>query len=277
MPKIVILSFTILFSLISFQLYTNAGGPTYGVAGEPPLNETCNVAGCHTGSALNSGNGTTSIVCLDSLGNIVTTYIPNHTYTIKLSVREGNKTRYGFEAIVLRGIGANSAAVGTMIITSPDSTQLFGPSNRKNITHKLAGIDFPTKIGTWQFNWKAPSANLGTATVYAAFNATNNSNSNSGDEIYTKTLAIEGSGASGIPTENSSNTILFFPNPVANFLHLAYTENADLKIYNLNGEILKSQSINSNPMIDVHDLNSGIYLLKITSAKEILTLRFVKL
>lgn len=277
MPKIVVLSFTILFSLISFQLYTNAGGPTYGVAGEPPLNETCNVGGCHTGSPLNSGSGSTSIICLDSLGNIVTSYIPNHTYTIKLRISEGNKTRYGFEAIVLRGIGTNSTAVGTMIITSPDSTQLFGPSNRKNITHKLAGIDFATNIGTWQFNWKAPSGNFGTAIVYAAFNATNRSNSSSGDVIYTNSLAIGGTGISGVPYETNATILSYFPNPVTSSLQLNFSDDATIKVYNLYGDIMKSQTVAPNPTIDVSDLKPGIYLLKIISFKETITFRFVKI
>ena len=277
MPKIVVLSFIILFSLISFQLYTNAGGPTYGVAGEPPLNETCNVGGCHTGSPLNSGGGSTAILCLDSLGNIVTSYIPNHTYTIKLRVSEGTKTRYGFEAIVLRGIGTNSTAVGTMIITSPDSTQLFGPANRKNIMHKLGGIDFATNNGTWQFNWKAPTGNFGTATVYAAFNATNHSSSNSGDEIYTKTLSIAGTGTSGIPAESNATILSFFPNTVASSLQLNFLDNATIKVYNLHGDILKSLTVAPNPTIDVGDLNPGIYLLKIISSKETITFRFVKI
>ncbi len=79
--------------------------------------------GCHGGSALNSGGGTATIVCKDSLNNIATSYVANHTYNVTLSISEGTKTRYGFEAIVMRLTGTQAKAMGTLILTSATTTQ----------------------------------------------------------------------------------------------------------------------------------------------------------
>ena len=174
MKKIRFLLFVFTPCFISLTVFTHKKGPPTGVAGEPPLAENCAVSGCHTGSAVNSGGGTSAIVCKDSLNGLVTQYVPNHTYSITLSITEGIKTRYGFEAIVMKGAGANAISIGTIILTQPNETQLLGGS-RINILHKLTGIDFTGNKGSWTFDWKAPSANLGTATIYAAFNASKSS------------------------------------------------------------------------------------------------------
>ena len=150
MRKFTFLFFTLSFCFISYNVFTNTGGPPDGLAGEPPLNETC-ANSCHGGSALNSGGGTATIVCKDSLGNIVTNYNANQTYTITLSITEGAKKRYGFEAIIMKGTGGSAAALGTLLITDT-STKLFGNNPAKiYVMHKASGVNFTGTIGSWSF------------------------------------------------------------------------------------------------------------------------------
>src|SRR5690606_26339972 len=56
-----------------------------------------------------------------------------------------------------------------------------------------------------------------------------------------------------------------FPNPVADDLNISFkNEIFDLQLLDVTGKILKRQINNSeNAILDVSDLNSGIYLLKI--------------
>ncbi len=261
MRRFTFVFFTLCFCLISFNVFTNASGPTSGVAGEPPLNQTCAAAGCHTGSALNSGGGTATIICKDSLGNIVSAYDANRTYTITLGITEGVKTRYGFEAIVMKGTGSKSAGLGTIILTDAVKTQLFG--NPKNILHKFAGIDFPTMAGTWSFNWKAPNANYGTATVYAAFNAANKDGGDGGDKIYTKALALTGNGTQvGVNTEKHRALARIFPNPATTELNFDLLTRASIWIYNAEGkEVKRFENAQYSINVDIQDLSKGLYFV----------------
>jgi len=277
MKNIITFFFITCFLLISYNLFTNSGGPTTGVAGDPPLGETCAESGCHTGSPLNSGGGTATIICTDSLSNNVSSYIPNHTYTINLSITEGVKTRYGFEAIILKNTTTNPTVIGTIIVTDATRTQLFG-GTKKYIMHRLAGIDFTVNTGSWSFKWKAPAANNGTATIYAAFNATNKSNTDAGDKIYTNSLDISGSGPFvGIDEKEIQNKISIYPNPVVDMIHLSTKELSDINIYNLEGKLFKTFTALSSPAnADISELPSGIYLMRICSGNEISVLRFIK-
>ncbi len=269
--------FTLTFSLISFSVFTHKDGPPSGVAGEPPLAETCAVQGCHGGSALNSGGGTATIACKDSLNTIITNYQPNHTYTITLSINEGTKTRYGFEAIIMRGTASNATSIGTIIITQPNETQLLGGS-KINILHKLAGIDFPGGIATWTFNWKAPQANLGIATIYAAFNAANLDQKNSGDEIYIRSLALAGSGPLvGIESNLKAKIANPYPNPTKSDITFVLNSATSIIIYNLNNEVVKNITTTSElEKINIDHLPRGIYIARVISGNDFETYKFMK-
>jgi hypothetical protein len=274
MRKYILLAFTSVFCLISYNVFTNAGGPPSGVAGEPPLNETCAEAGCHVGSALNSGGGTATIVCKDSLNNTVTSYEPNHTYTLTLTMTEGSKTRYGFEAVVKKGSGSGASVIGSLVVSDPTHTQIFQGS----IMHKagVSGIDFSSGTGSWTFKWKAPNANFGTATVYAAFNAANKDLNASGDKIYTKTLDITGTGPTvGISVVESIAKI--FPNPASDMLCIDLKAPSSISIINLSGEVVKTQNTHAlYTDVSIADLPKGIYLVRITTESETGIYRFVK-
>jgi len=274
----ILIFFTLSLCLISYNVFTNAGGPTYGVAGEPPLNENCAVSGCHSGSAVNSGGGTATILFKDSLGNNVSSYDPNHTYTVTLSITEGAKTRYGFEAIILKSIGSGTNVIGTMIVTNSVKTQLFGPATRKCIMHTINGIDSTNNLRSWSFNWKAPASNNGTATIYAAFNATNKDQNSSGDKIYTKTLAITGNGTFvGIADKTNTNKNHIYPNPATTYLNIDLNSKATITIFSMDGKaIYTSDYDTSNTKINIEQFPAGVYIAQVVSEHEIETFKFIK-
>lgn len=277
MRKFIFFLFTGLCCLLSYQVFTNAGGPTSGVAGEPPLNETCAEAGCHTGSALNSGGGTTTIDVKDSLNNKVTSYIPNHTYTVTLSVAEGVKTRYGFEAIVMKGTGSIANSIGSIVVTDATRTQLFGGS-KKYIMHKSGGIDFTGNTGSWSFNWKAPSNNNGVATIYAAFNASNKNNAVGGDKIYTQALDITGTGPFvGIESGNYLKPIAVYPNPAQSMITIALRESAWVTLYNSKGNtVLRFFVSESTNQHDISELAPGVYFANCSLEGRVQSFKIIK-
>ncbi len=67
-----------------------------------------------------------------------------------------------------------------------------------------------------------------------------------------------------------------YPNPVINYLSIdGLNENADVAIYDLTGKLIyNSELINSQ--IDVSNFQSGLYTMKIETAKGIVTKKFVK-
>ncbi|MCR9154957.1 MAG: T9SS type A sorting domain-containing protein [Bacteroidetes bacterium] len=76
--------------------------------------------------------------------------------------------------------------------------------------------------------------------------------------------------------EMKDDATMIFPNPVQSIIRLTEIEglqNADFIIYNVNGKCVKSGQINLGEGIDVSDLESGVYILKV-GKKEIQ--RFVK-
>jgi len=71
-----------------------------------------------------------------------------------------------------------------------------------------------------------------------------------------------------------------YPNPASDHLTLKFAQNtskAEIKIYNLLGE-LKSTSIKSSSesSIDISDLSNGVYIIEVTTEKNIMRQKFIK-
>lgn len=83
---------------------------------------------------------------------------------------------------------------------------------------------------------------------------------------------------STLSTENyKENTVSFYPNPVENEIHISSTDNAsyNFSIYNSLGQLVK-ENIDSSENVDVSDLSSGIYFMKIKTANATVTKKFIK-
>ena len=69
------------------------------------------------------------------------------------------------------------------------------------------------------------------------------------------------------------------PNPVENnlFVELNDSKEATIEIFNENGQLLIQKTItNSQNTINTNNLSTGIYWLKLTSNKGIITKKFIK-
>ena len=85
--------------------------------------------------------------------------------------------------------------------------------------------------------------------------------------------------ASLLATNNFKNgTFAAYPNPVIDVLNLSYTkEISDVAVYNMLGQQVYAKSLNAkNAQIDLSFLNSGNYVVKLTSDNEVQTLKVLK-
>ncbi len=73
------------------------------------------------------------------------------------------------------------------------------------------------------------------------------------------------------------NCGLIYPNPVKDYFRLKVnvSDNLETEIFNISGSLVKRVQLNGSP-IDVRDLESGIYLIKIKGHQKNITQRFIK-
>lgn len=76
--------------------------------------------------------------------------------------------------------------------------------------------------------------------------------------------------------EPVANRIAMYPNPVSDRLHLSATEGiSKVEIYSTNGMLVMSSNAVSDS-IEMNDLKSGMYFLKVFSGQDVATMKFVK-
>ncbi|MDT0557299.1 endonuclease [Ichthyenterobacterium sp. W332] len=78
--------------------------------------------------------------------------------------------------------------------------------------------------------------------------------------------------------ENSLETVKLYPNPVTNnSFTVETTQNLNLEIYDVLGKIVFSKTVGANTStIDISNLNSGIYLIKLNSGGRSFTKKLIK-
>lgn len=157
-----------------------------GVTGVPGPEPTCDVSGCHTSFALNSGSGQFTITGPAS-------YMPGQTYQIMVqhSTSDMTRKRWGFELTSLDGSGNKAGTLQS----SSSATQVLSDNGsgfeRQYMEHTTDGT-FQGQMGgaSWTFNWVAPSTDVGPVTFFAAGNQANGDGLPGGDFIYTTTKTI---------------------------------------------------------------------------------------
>ncbi len=183
--KITILLLVAVIVSVTYQAISYPTGPPASVTNAP--NEgSCVNSGCHSGSLITSGNDWNTVALTSNFtGN---GYIPDSTYTIKISHSQSGISKWGFQATVLDA--ANKMA-GT--VSGSGRVQKITNSTlaREYMMHTYSGISSTgTNTTDWSFTWKAPSKYAGPLKFYTCVMASNNDNSGSGDATYAKTFTI---------------------------------------------------------------------------------------
>lgn len=155
--------------------------------------------GCHT-----SATTTTISIELDSAGIATTRYVGGMTYTVKLTGKNTSTTslpKFGFQIGSIVGSAASTTPTnaGTWNAPFPTNTKYMAPVAGKfvvGIVEQTAALAATTGTGgngttyVKTFNWTAPAAGTGTISFWAALNAVNGNNNDTGDKYNTGHVSI---------------------------------------------------------------------------------------
>lgn len=261
------------FGLLFFKDFNAIGDPNgskYGYTGGPRDGKTCGSnGGCHTGS------GITFVDTLITSNIPAEGYTPGETYTISATVVEANRVRFGFN---ITTEDASGAAKGTFVSNSVSQAK-GGGKYATNLSSSNSG----SGSRTWDVTWTAPATGTGDITFYAAFNAANNQNNDSGDLIFTSSYTVSEVVVNNAVEDvvSSSSSARLYPNPVydnATLDVILVAGNYTVNIVDLTGKRIQSnfQKFYSHGgtqqlVLAFNELPSGLYFLEIQgdSTKEI--------
>lgn len=214
---------------------------------------------CHNITNANDINSTVEIKTLGDTA--VTTYQNGQTYKVIVSITKPSKTKYGF---------ALSASAGTLAVR-PGSAATQKISNY--ITHTGSGNTFPTGTAQWETRWTAPASGTTAVLFTALFNASNANNSESGDQIFSKTATLN----FGFPTGLSStevDALHIYPTLVNDKVNVYFNQqvagNVKISLIDLQGktaETLLNETVESGAFSRQINMNNnhpaGIYFVRI--------------
>ena len=256
MKKHYIFKFLLLLIPISaFLLMSSSGGRTDGRTGSPgDGSKTC--ASCHSGGNFNAS--------VEISSNIpVTGYLLNTDYTININTTSSSST-HGFQ---LTAENNSNTKIGSFIQGSGSKV------NGGRITHST-----PSASGDWSFTWKSPATDLGKVTFYTAVNAANGN----GDAFDDSDQTVTGTTSSPSLSISEANRLDFemYPNPAKENLIIQLPSGANKAIvsfYDYVGRLALTKNISdSNSRINVSELSSGIYILKVIAGTKIGSQKFIK-
>jgi hypothetical protein len=174
----------VLMLVASVVAYASASGPEPGYTGAPA--DIGNCTHCHdTYEVANVGPGS---VRIDNAPNV---YTPGQDYTLRVTVQQAGRSRFGFQ---LTALDKNANRAGALAPLD-GTTQVLGQTGfggRQYIEHSVSGtLASAAGSKTWQVRWTAPDTDIGPVILYVAGNAANNDGTNQGDYIYTNRVASD--------------------------------------------------------------------------------------
>jgi hypothetical protein len=234
--------------------------------------------GCHTSFQVNSGPGSISITS-SNLTNWE--YVPGQTYHISVAISQTNVPLFGFGFEVLKT--SNNTSTGTFTITNRVETQtksaIVNGASRANVVQKKNG-GLTSNSHTFNFDWTAPTTNVGNIKFYTAGNASDNQQDSLNDYVYTTSQLVTPLGA-GIEDVATESPKIYF-NSVTGKLTVEYlhavSAQSEILIYDLSGKnIFRKSFINQNKLlVDVSSFADGIYVAAISSGDKFFRNKFLK-
>lgn len=87
-----------------------------------------------------------------------------------------------------------------------------------------------------------------------------------GDDIYLILSAQQS------VVENALENVSIYPNPARNILNVNNVENANVNIYAINGQLVKSMAnVNGSVQVDLSDMAAGMYIVRMQSGNDVRT------
>jgi hypothetical protein len=271
MKKIITISALSVCSAIMFtSMDINSDNGKAGKTGSPGENYCTE---CHSSYTLNSGTGSITITSTPAFTN--GEYVPGQLYTMNVTVARTGSSVFGLDVECLNSSNANA---GTLAITVSSETHTLNYSGKKNVTHQYnGGLTSNTK--TFSFHWTAPLS--GNATFYATGVAGNHNGGESGDYVYSTTLALTPASSTSIENKAFEGiSFSLYPNPVASNLNIEYTldkpSKVICKLMNINGAVAtellnewQTAGVKKNDLQLPESLAKGNYFIQMSINGEI--------
>lgn len=253
---------TILFLIpISALVLISASAGRDGEYSGSPGDSTNTCTSCHSG-----GNFGASVAIQTELPT--GGYALNTSYGIQVDITGSTGNKHGFQ-ITAERISDNSK-IGTF---TADGTNNQLKNGGTHLTHTSTGN---TKK-TWNFNWKSPTTNVGEVKFYVAALAANGNGNTSGDQVVTATTG--NFNVLGLAKENQLDFTVY-PNPVSDDLNIQLptgTQNTEVAVFDMSGKLIRNATISAqNTKINVSELSTGVYILKLNSDGKMGTRQFIK-
>ncbi|MEY3243553.1 MAG: hypothetical protein RIR11_4992 [Bacteroidota bacterium] len=242
---------------------------------------TC--ANCHNAGPITA---TIGVTLLETDGDIVSSYVPNTDYILRVKVNGTGSTiqGYGFQMIPLK---------------NSDNTDVKGMSDFGGATannYKIATIQNGRTYAeqsnisvtdTFSVRWKSPVAGTGAITVYASGNAVNGNSGTGGDGAAFTTLVLTESGASSSNEQNLvRNGLRVFPNPIRNNANIQFdlltAGQYQIQLFDLSGAVVWSNNIDLGSgqqqiSIPMDQQSAGIYLARMTNGQQSASVKVLKI
>jgi hypothetical protein len=178
-----------------------------------------------------------------------------------------NIANNGIETLVLDNIRyVRQFFCENNLLSSLDVSKLFNLKNFFCANNQLTSLNTSNGIIEEYINF---SGNPGLESVCCDAN----------EVVYMQNLCYQYNNDTAIVNGNCepvANRIAMYPNPVGDLMHLSATEGiSKVEVYSTNGMLVMSSNAVSDS-IEMNDLESGMYFLKVFSGQEVATMKFVK-
>ena len=285
-PKLILFSIFLLIAYIGFQSFNNFNSNTYhnialfksgGLAaafgddgtGGPLSNVDC--IDCHGGG---SYSPTIEINLFDSNTNLVSSYIPEDTYTVQLVVAatSGSPAGYGVQGVALTSTNQQAGNFNSPITPNSQIVNLSGRQYIEQNEYNVAGV--------FEFEWVAPVIGTGDVKVYAAGLAVNGASGTNGDSATSSIMKTISENILSIADLKFKDNLKIYPNPSAGTVNIklgTYFEKVDLNVSNFIGQtILKKTFENTNILSFSMNDKKGVYFANLINERgERANIRFI--
>lgn len=272
---------------LGFLLMSNSGGrataQNQGNTGAPGDQEqspgvpwTCQT--CHNGPIQTT---ITVEVFEEGTTVAVTEYAAGATYDVKVTVNDVNDDAEGYGFQILSLVDADESDVNGW--SNPGTgVQIATASNTGRSYAEHQGAQDSNEF---MVQWTAPAAGAGSVTFYSAGTAVNRNNASDGDGGATAdplTLTERPVGIFDVSALDA--TVRVFPNPAVNYLNVSVESNfsgtVSADIMDVQGRIAITRPLDlvtgtNETQFDVNQLNTGTYMLRLSSEDRVLTTQFL--
>lgn len=205
--------------LCALAMYAPQALYGFGNQAPPPIKRTgaavdggLSCTACHRTFEANS----------DSRGSVrlqVSGYRPNTTQRLRVTVSHPEAMRWGFQITArlandLTKPAGNFVPNDEVAVRCDDGTPRgspppCGPGQTQFASHTNTSTSPGQRDSrSWEFEWQAPTNDVGDIVFFLAGNAANNNNANSGDRIYTTEVRIENEGSCALTRRPTISAVL---------------------------------------------------------------------